>query len=162
MKRVGVPAISGQHLTLQIELNDGTIVGSNELSEGLLYYLAFAALPYLKPVSVLLLEEPENGLHPSRIEDVMRVVRAFSKSSGTQVLMATHSPLVINCLEPDEVTVVTRPDLETGTVVTPIRETPDFDKRHSVYALGELWLSFADGTVEAPLLGKPDEAASGG
>ncbi len=117
----------------------------------------------MKPVSVLLLEEPENGLHPSRIADVMQVVRAFSESSGTQVIMATHSPLVVNCLEPEEVTVVTRPDLDTGTVVTPIRDTPDFEKRSSVYALGELWLSFADGTVEAPLLGSPrDEAAAGG
>ena len=67
------------------------------MSEGLLYYLAFAALPHLEPVSLILIEEPENGLHPARIAEVMRILREISKT--TQVLIATHSPLVVNELQ---------------------------------------------------------------
>jgi hypothetical protein len=70
--------------------------------------------------------------------------------------MATHSPLVINELKPDEVTVVTRPSVEDGTRLTPIRETHNFEKRSSIYALGELWLSYADGELETPLIKGPD------
>ena len=66
--------------------------------------------------------------------------------------MATHSPRVINELEPDEVTVVTRSSLEEGTKLTPMRETHNFEKRSSVYALGELWLSYANGVDEEPLI----------
>jgi hypothetical protein len=66
--------------------------------------------------------------------------------------MATHSPLVINELQPEEVSVVTKASVDEGTKVTRIKDTPNFAKRSSVYALGELWLAYADGNVEAPLL----------
>ncbi|MDI3283806.1 ATP-binding protein [Polyangium sp. 15x6] len=151
IKRIGVLPISPTRLELEVELKSGMKLRANQISEGLLYYLAFAAIPYLEPVSVILVEEPENGLHPARIAEIVRILRAIVDESGVQVLMATHSPLVINELNPDEVSVVTRPSLEEGTKVTPIKDTPNFEKRSSVYALGELWLAYADGNVEAPL-----------
>lgn len=132
-----------------IKLVDGTVVPADQMSEGLLYYLAFAVLPHLEPTALLLVEEPENGLHPARIAEVMRVLRAISEK--TQVIIATHSPLVVNELRPEEVTVVTR-SRETGTRATPIQTTPGFEERARVYALGELWLSYANGDDEAPLL----------
>lgn len=138
-------------LTLETELQDGTQVPPQFMSDGLLYYLAFAAIPFVTTVQVLVVEEPENGLHPARIRDVVGMLRKFSEESGTQVLMATHSPLVINELKPEEVTVVTR-DPEKGTQVTPIENTPNFERRAKTAALGELWLSYADGVQEAPLL----------
>jgi len=132
-----------------VKLVDGTYVPAELMSEGLLYYLAFAALPHLDPKAILLIEEPENGLHPARISEVMRVLREISKT--TQVLIATHSPLVINELQGDEVTVVTR-SREHGTKATLMKDTPNFEERSKVYALGELWVSYANGEDEAPLL----------
>lgn len=134
---------------LGVRLHDGTLVPAELMSEGLLYYLAFAILPYLEPTGLLLIEEPENGLHPARIAEVMRVLRAISEK--TQVLLATHSPLVINELQPDEVTVVTRSKAH-GTKATLMKDTANFEERSKVYALGELWLSYANGEDEAPLL----------
>ncbi|HEX4339355.1 MAG TPA: AAA family ATPase, partial [Polyangiaceae bacterium] len=148
VKLVRVTPISTHALEIQVELKDGTRVRAHQMSEGLLYYLAFAAIPSLSEVSFLLVEEPENGLHPARIADVMKVLRRVSLK--TQVIIATHSPLVINCLEPNEVSVVTRPSLEQGTEVKLIRDTPNFSERSEVYALGELWLSYADGQFEKP------------
>jgi ABC-type uncharacterized transport system ATPase subunit len=132
-----------------VRLVDGTVVQADLMSEGLLYYLAYAVLPYLDPTALLLIEEPENGLHPARIAEVMRVLRAISEK--TQVILATHSPLVINELQPEEVTVVTR-SAEHGTRATLMKDTPNFADRSKVYALGELWLSYANGEDEAPLL----------
>lgn len=151
------PSVQGIQLTtpsdgtrgMGVKLVDGEFVPSELMSEGLLYYLAFAVLPHLEPTAMLLVEEPENGLHPARIAEVMRVLRAISEK--TQVIIATHSPLVVNELKPDEVTVVTR-SRETGTKATLIKDTPDFEERSKVYALGELWLSYANGEDEAPLL----------
>jgi ABC-type branched-subunit amino acid transport system ATPase component len=134
---------------LEIELTSGERVPAAQLSEGLLFYLAFAALQHLDPVALLLVEEPENGLHPSRIADVMRILREISKT--TQVVLATHSPLVINEMQGDEVTLVTR-DPKQGTQVRLLSSTPHFAERSKVYALGELWLSYANGLDEAPLL----------
>jgi energy-coupling factor transporter ATP-binding protein EcfA2 len=151
IKRIGVRTTRKNTFSLEGELTNGSKIQASAMSEGLLYYLAFLVIPHLDPVSVLLIEEPENGLHPARIQEVVRTIRAFVDKTGTQVLIATHSPLVINELRPEEVSVVTRPSLEEGTKVTPIKDTPNFEKRSSVYALGELWLAYADGKVEAPL-----------
>ncbi|MEY4510318.1 MAG: hypothetical protein RLZZ450_2440 [Pseudomonadota bacterium] len=135
--------------SLGVELSDGTPVSAEFMSEGLLYYLAYAALGHLEQTAMLLIEEPENGLHPARIADVVRALREVSKK--TQVIIATHSPLVINELEGHEVSVVTR-TAEAGTQVQLLKDTPDFAERSKVYSPGELWLSYADGKEEAALL----------
>jgi predicted ATPase len=132
-----------------VELTDGRNIEARQLSEGMLYWLAFAALPYLGPASIILIEEPENGLHPSRIAEVMRVLR--SVASSAQVMIATHSPLVINELQADEVTLITRTP-ERGTIATPLSRTKNFAQRAKVYALGELWLNYADGDFESELV----------
>jgi predicted ATPase len=133
---------------LEVELRDGTRVPARFVSEGLLYYLAFACLQYLEPASILLVEEPDNGLHPVRIAEVMSVFREIAKT--TQVLIATHSPLVINELTADEVSVVTRTPQE-GTKVRTLAATPNIRERTKVYSLGELWLSYANGVDESAL-----------
>jgi len=132
----------------EITLKDGAKVAAPYMSEGLLFYLAYAALSYLEPASMLLIEEPENGLHPQRIKNIMKILREISKT--TQVLIATHSPLVINEMQPQEVTILWR-DNEKGTQLVPIAKTPEFEARCKIYALGELWLSYADGVDESPL-----------
>jgi energy-coupling factor transporter ATP-binding protein EcfA2 len=149
VQSIGLDNVSESTKAIQIQLLSGEWVPAQFMSEGLLYYLAFAAIPYLDPAAVILVEEPENGLHPARIAEVMRILREVSKT--TQVLLATHSPLVINEMKPEEVSIVTRPP-EKGTQVTRIDKTPDFEDRAKVYALGELWLSYADGEYESPLL----------
>jgi predicted ATPase len=142
--------ITSSELVLEIELQDGTKVAADGMSEGMLYYLAFAALRSLRIISLLAVEEPENGLHPARVAEVLRLLRQISEN-GTQVVIATHSPLVVNELRPEEVSVVTRSPVE-GTKVKRIIDTPNFQKRSKVYELGELWLNYANGLDEAPLL----------
>jgi predicted ATPase len=150
VRRLQLPNISATQTQVSAVLHDGTEILPAAMSEGMLYYLAYATLQRLGGAAVLAVEEPETGLHPARIAEIMRVLRALSES-GTQVVIATHSPLVVNELHAGEVSVVTR-TLEAGTKVKLISETPNFDKRSKVYALGELWLSYANGTDEAPLL----------
>lgn len=151
VRRLRLKPISTSTKVIEVELNDGAVVPPENLSEGLLYFVAFLAIQCLEPTALLLVEEPENGLHPSRVAEVVRVLRAISETGRTQVFIATHSPLVVNELKPDEVTVVTR-DHENGTQLRLLKDTPNFEERSKVYALGELWLSYANGIDEAPLL----------
>jgi predicted ATPase len=133
-----------------VRLKDGTEVRPEHMSEGLLYFLAFSLLEYVDPPApVFLVEEPENGLHPTRIKEVMRILRDVS--TRTQIVLATHSPLVINELQPHEVTLVTRTESE-GTTFTRMDRTPKFAERSSGWNLGELWIALADGVREADLL----------
>jgi energy-coupling factor transporter ATP-binding protein EcfA2 len=146
--------VDGPRKAIAAELTDGTRVPAHTLSEGLLHYLAFAALACLERPSVLLVEEPENGLHPARIAEVIGILRDYSKE--TPVLLATHSPLVINELKGDEVSVLTRSP-NGGTQRTLLKDTPNFETRSEVYAPGELWVSYADGDLEKPLFQDPIE-----
>ena len=155
VRNVRLRTVSNSQKCLEVELTDGTRVPAAQMSEGLLYFLAYAALPYIAPTSILLVEEPENGLHPSRIRDVMNILKEISKT--TQVLIATHSPLVVNELNGDEVTVVTR-DSERGTQIRRLSATADYAVRSQLYLPGELWLNYANGVDEAGLFssGKPE------
>ncbi|MCU0676756.1 MAG: ATP-binding protein [Myxococcota bacterium] len=160
VKGLSLPPTDDNRVALELVTIDGKTLSTSQLSEGLLYYLAFEALRHVEDVKLLLVEEPENGLHPARIAEVVKVLREIS-DSGTQVVMATHSPLVINELGADEVTLVTRPSVEEGTRLTPMRATRNFEQRSKVYALGELWLAYADGDTEAQLVsnGSNEDAA---
>jgi predicted ATPase len=92
--------------SLGVMLADGTFVQGPAVSDGLLRWLAFAAVPYLSTAGIVLVEEPENGLHPAGIRDVMTLLREVS--ARTQVVISTHSPIVVDELDKNEVTVLRR------------------------------------------------------
>lgn len=70
-------------------------------SDGTLRLLALTLPAYLPDLeSILLIEEPENGIHPRAIEAMFE---SLSSVYGSQVLMATHSNIVLSVSEPRHV-----------------------------------------------------------
>jgi predicted ATPase len=151
------PALKGIHLTspgngakaLGFRLVAGTVIPAEQASEGMLYALAFLVLQHLEPVGLLLVEEPENGLHPARIREMVELLRRLSERQ--QVVMATHSPLVLNELEGEEISVVTRPE-GRGSRAMRLSDTPRYAERARAYRNGELWIAYCDGVTEHDLL----------
>lgn len=47
---------------------------------------------------MLVVEELENGLHPSQASEVLQLVRQASAENDTQVLITTHSPALLSAL----------------------------------------------------------------
>jgi hypothetical protein len=58
----------------------------------------------------------------------------------------------VNELQGHEVSVLTRTSQAEGTRVRLLKDTPGFEERSKVYSLGELWVSYANGDDEEPLL----------
>ena len=88
-------------------------VESWESSDGTLRALAILlALESHPPSSTLLIEEPEQNLHPWAIRSLMRHVREVISERGLQVILATHSPQVLEVLEPHELLVASRSPTE--------------------------------------------------
>lgn len=69
------------------------------MSDGTLRFVAVvAALLTENPGSLLVIEEIDNGLHPSRSEDLVRVLRELGELGGIDVLCTTHNPVLIDAL----------------------------------------------------------------
>lgn len=62
----------------------------------------------------LIIEEIENGMHPSRVANVVEHLDTISRLKNIQMLFTTHSPLVINKLRPAEIVYVKKED-DRGT-----------------------------------------------
>jgi predicted ATPase len=90
-----------RHRYLMIKYANGAVVPSWLASDGTLRLLALTITAYLKDLNgVFLIEEPENGIHPRAIETV---IQSLSSIYDGQVLIATHSPVALNMLEPAQV-----------------------------------------------------------
>ena len=101
--------------------------------------------------TLICIDNPDHNFHPEQIADVMKLLR-HTADSGVQVVVATNNPLVINEMQPEEVTVLTRG--EHGPKATLLRDTWNFAERSRFYALGELWLLHG-GNNEHDLLHEP-------
>ena len=123
---------------------DAWRISAAQVSSGVLIVLAILALKHhpIRP-SVLLIEEPENSIHPGLLGELIRLVReiaegAVKKERGTQVILASHSPYLLDHLEPDEVTVFTRdPEKGVQTLHMSDSERVRWELKH--FHLGEVW-----------------------
>jgi hypothetical protein len=90
-----------RHRHLVIHYDSGIDVPSWMVSDGTLRLLALTLPAYLPDFEgVLLIEEPENGIHPRAVDTVFQ---SLSSVYGAQVLLATHSPVVLNAVNPRDV-----------------------------------------------------------
>lgn len=90
-----------RHRYLRVHYQSGIIVPSWLVSDGTLRLLALTLPAYLKNFSgIYLIEEPENGVHPVAIESVYQ---SLSSVYGAQMLLATHSPIILGMVEPSQV-----------------------------------------------------------
>ncbi len=90
-----------RHCYLTVEYRNGAKVPSWLVSDGTLRLLSLTIPAYLPGLQgVFLIEEPENGIHPRAIETVLQSLSSMYRS---QVLVATHSPVALNMLEPSNV-----------------------------------------------------------
>jgi predicted ATPase len=89
-----------RHLYLEVEYAGGLRVKSWHLSDGTLRLLALTLLAYVPDNrSIYLIEEPENGIHPQAIETVFQ---SLASVYDGQVLVATHSPVFVAQVRPEQ------------------------------------------------------------
>ncbi|MBN2133477.1 MAG: AAA family ATPase [Sedimentisphaerales bacterium] len=137
---------------LYFRLRDsGQLVPAAQASDGTLLVLAYLSVLYLpQPPRLLLVEEPENGIHPKRLRDILTVLRELvGEQSHTQIVMTTHSPYVVDLFEPEEVTLCTK--LDNGEIkTTRLSDSPAVRRQLEVFTLGEIWTSEGDERIAEP------------
>jgi predicted ATPase len=107
------------------------------LSDGTLRFIALATL-FLQPrelrPSVILVDEPELGLHPYAITMLGSLIKQSSVHS--QVIVATQSPLLLDQFAPEDVLVAER--VNGSTQLTRLEPTK-YASWLEDYSLGQLW-----------------------
>lgn len=130
---------------LEIVTRSGARVPSSAISDGVLLYLGYLYLVLgPEPAPVLLVEEPETGIHPGLLRQLMTLFRDMTTGAHggppTQILLTTHSPLLLNLVEPQEIRVVQRGE-DGATTLTPFTATPDIETLLDYQGPGEIWVN---------------------
>lgn len=111
--------------------------GASSLSDGTIRFIALATL-FLQPEqlrpSIILVDEPELGLHPSAITMLASLVKQASVK--TQVILSTQSPLLLDHFQPEDVLVANRVD---GSTQFTRLDTDRLAGWLEDYSLGQLW-----------------------
>lgn len=122
------------------------------LSDGTLRFAAIAAAFFQPDMpGILTIEEIENGIHASRLRLLVELMRSQAAAGKTQVMVTTHSPVVLAWLKPEEyaTTFYCKRDEETGeSRIVPLAEIPQFKEIVSKQSIGDL---FTEGWLEEAL-----------
>ena len=107
-----------ERFTLMATLRDGTEHAARSLSDGTLRFLALVVLEAdPKFHGVVCFEEPENGIHPERISNILRLLQDIATDPQEpsdednplrQVIINTHSPSVVRIV-PDDTLLLAHP-----------------------------------------------------
>ena len=88
---------SGAMLYCYEDWNPEQPVDARGMSDGTLGFTAIVvALLTAKPHSLLLIEEVDNGLHPSRAKELVDMLRELSHKRQVDVLCTTHNPVLLD------------------------------------------------------------------
>ncbi|MCK4342776.1 MAG: AAA family ATPase [Phycisphaerae bacterium] len=127
------------------------LISASQVSDGVLLILAYLAVFYLpQPPRVLLVEEPENGIHPKRLKDILGILRNLVKEqSHTQVILTTHSPYVVDLFQPEEVTLCQK-EGDGSVTVHRLSDSKTIREQADYFTLGEIWTGEGDEALAEP------------
>ncbi|MGZ3456932.1 MAG: AAA family ATPase [Archangium sp.] len=136
---------------LRLVEKDGSKVSARSLSDGTLRFLGeLVALRTASEGSIILLEELGRELHPSRVHLLVEYLEAITEERGIQVIATTHSPLVLEALEPEargNVVALGHVPGQPGTVMKRVADLPRFEevveRRGLAYLFTTNWLEQA-------------------
>jgi len=121
--------IREEHLTKSVSVE--------HVSDGTLRYLLLLAILFNpERGNLVCIDEPEISLHPDMINTMAEAMKQASKNS--QLIIATHSPLLLNSFDLDDLLIFEK-NAHNETVVN-IRDSDEFDGWAGDFLAGQAWL----------------------
>lgn len=130
------------------------IIDARGMSDGTLRFLAILTALATRPErSQMVIEEVDNGLHPSRSNLLLKVLKEIGEKRKIDLLITTHNPALLDALEPEMVPfiVVAHRDSETGESRLTFLE--DVENLPKLMASGSLGKLTTNGAIERSLAG---------
>jgi predicted ATPase len=130
-------------LFIRFHNRNGSVLPSEAVSDGAVLSLAYLTLAKKSGHGILLIEEPENGVHHAALDRIVDVLKRISASSDTQVILTTHSPYLLDLVEPEQVKVFSKQ--QDGTVeartMSDHQEVRDMTKH---FMSGTIWTELGE------------------
>jgi predicted ATPase len=125
---------------------------SFQASDGMLRAAAMLAALHSSQAALLAIEEPENGLHPRRLEQFIEVFRDYTRTQPNllqkQIVATCHSTNILNWIEPEELLIASRND--GGTSFSHVIDIARVRSLMEDAPLGDLWYRGSLGGVPSP------------
>ena len=121
------------------EQNSDYIFSVNQISDGTLRFIALTTLllqPAKSMPSLIVIDEPELGLHPAAISILAGMIKKASETS--QVVLATQSPELLDQFSADKVVVVERDEARRTSVFRKL-SCKELKEWEAEYTTSELW-----------------------
>lgn len=115
------------------------VLSSDQFSDGSIRFIALATLllqPEKTMPHVIIIDEPELGLHPYAIDQLTEMIK--DASLHAQIIVATQSPALIDGFDANDVTVIERDEENQCTVARKLN-AQDYSEWLEEYTLSELW-----------------------
>ena len=131
--------VTGGTVTLYLEEADDRTIPATRLSDGTLRYLCLLViLLHPEPPPLIVIEEPELGLHPDLLPTLSDLLLKASERS--QLIVTTHSDVLVDALTdtPESIVICEKQD---GKTEMRRLDKDDLAKWLEKYRLGELWTS---------------------
>ncbi|MEX2169817.1 MAG: ATP-binding protein [Pirellulales bacterium] len=131
---------------IDLKLESGLVMEAKHASYGVKLMIFFVALAnHPEPPRTVLLEEPETGVHPKRLEDIVSLLIGLTEGKfadrPTQVILTTHSPYLLDCIDPEKHQVlVMQRELDGACAAHPV-DTKRLKLFMDEFMLGEIWLN---------------------
>lgn len=121
------------------EQNNDYVFNVNQISDGTLRFIALATLLLQPPKSMpslIVIDEPELGLHPAAISILAGMIKKASETA--QVVLATQSPDLLDKFSADKVVVIERDEAKRTSVFRKL-SSKDLRDWEDEYTTSELW-----------------------
>lgn len=122
-----------------VSYNDDYLLGPHQISDGSIRFMCLSAL-LLQPEefmpSVIIIDEPELGLHPSAISKLSGMIKIASKNA--QIILATQSPDLVDNFDLDDIIIVERNPVDGSSHFKKLDEDK-LSQWLEEYTLSELW-----------------------
>ncbi|MEA3494848.1 MAG: AAA family ATPase, partial [Bacteroidota bacterium] len=112
-------------------------VGAQHISDGSLRYLLLLTI-FLNPENsgLLCIDEPEIGLHPDMTNTIADAAKDVASKS--QIIIATHSPLLLNSFELNDLLIFEKNNKNSSIVSR--KNEDDFEEWDDEFLVGQMWL----------------------
>lgn len=135
--------------SLWVKFTDGAVLPADAVSEGTLLAIATLTMIECHQATVLLIDDIDRALHMRAQSEFVTALRKLQEARPTlQIIATTHSPLIVQHFDDDEVVVMAR-HTDGRVAAKKLSQHPE-RKRYASLSAAELWVAEQEDWVLAP------------